>query len=95
MSEKDKATTEKNNEQEGTSRAVFSMEQQEHLKSMMAAAVAEALTAHSSKDQRSQEDVNKTSKQNDANEHKGCAQFESRDTWHGSRLPQVGVRPLC
>ena len=50
------------------------MEQQEHLKSMM----AEALTVHSSKDQRSQEDVNKTGKQNDANEHKGCARFESR-----------------
>ena len=88
MSEKDKATTEKNNEQEGTSRAVFSMEQQEHLKSMMAAAVAEALTAHSSKDQRSQEDVNKTSKQNDANEHKGLARYESRAIHRGSRLPQ-------
>ena len=71
MSEKDKATTEKNNEQEGeTSRAVFSMEQQEHLKSMMVTTVVEVLTAHSSKDQRSQEDINKTSKQNDANEHK-------------------------
>ena len=71
MSEKDKATTEKNNEQEGTSGAVFSMEQQEHLKSMMVAALVEALTTHSSKDQHRQEDVNKTSKQNDANEQKG------------------------
>ena len=53
------------------------MEQQEHLKSMIAAAVAEAMIAHSSKDQRSQEDVNKTSKQNDANEHKDRARFES------------------
>ena len=62
MSEKDKAATEKNKEQEGeTSRAVFSMEQQEHLKSMMAAAVAEALTTHSLKDQRCQEDVNRIS----------------------------------
>ena len=74
MSEKDKATTEKNKEQKGeTSGAVFSMEQQEHLKSMMVAAVAEALTVHSSKDQCSQENVNKTSEQNDVNEHKGCA----------------------
>ena len=74
MSEKDKATTEKNKEQEEeTSRAVFLMEQQEHLKSVMAAPVAEALIVHSSKDQCSQEDVNKTSKQNDANEHKGHA----------------------
>ena len=74
MSEKDKAITEKNKEQEGeTSGEVFSMEQQEHLKSMMAAAVMEALTVHSLKDQRTQEDVNKTSKQNNANKHKGCA----------------------
>ena len=74
MSEKDKATTEKNKEQEGeTSGAVFLMEQQEHLKSMMVAAVADALTTHSSKDQRSKEYVNKTSKQNDANEHRPCA----------------------
>ena len=50
MSEKDKATTEKNSEQKETSRAVFSMEQQEHLKSIMVAAVAEALTVYSSKD---------------------------------------------
>ena len=54
----------------------------------MAAAVAEALTMHCSKDQCSQEDVNKTSKQNDANEHKGRAQFESWATRRGSRLPQ-------
>ena len=94
MSEKDKATTEKNNEQEGeTSRVVFSMEQQEHLKSMMATTVAETLTAHYSKDQCSQEDVNKTSKQNDANEHKGHARFELQATWHGSRLPQGMGRP--
>ena len=72
MSEKDKAATEKNKEQEGeTSGAVFLMEQREHLKSMMVAAVVDALTAHSSKDQHSQEDVNKTSKQNDVNKHKG------------------------
>ena len=59
MSEKDKATTEKNKEQEGeTSGVVFSMEQQEHLKSMM----VEALTTHSLKDQLSQKDINKTSK---------------------------------
>ena len=93
MSEKDKATTEMNNEQERTSGAVFSMEQQEHLKSMMVAAVAEALTTHSSKDQRSQEDVNKTSKQNHANEHKGHARFKSRATQCGSRLPQGMGRP--
>ena len=70
---------------------MFSMEQQEHLKLMMeTAAVVEALTTHSSKDQRSQEDVNKTSKQNDANEHKdcACAQLKSWVTWRGSRLPQ-------
>ena len=86
---KDKATTEKNKEQEGeTSGVVFLMEQQEHLKLMMAAAVAEALTADSLKDQCSQEDINKTSKQNDANEHKGRERFMSQATWHGSRLPQ-------
>ena len=89
MSEKDKATTEKNKEQEGEkSGAVFLMEQQEHFKSIMAAAAAEALTTHFSNDQCSQEDVNKTSKQDDANDHKDCARFESRITWHGSRLPQ-------
>ena len=60
---------------------------------MMAAAVAEALTVHSSKDQRSQEDANKTSKQNDANEHKGRARFESWATRAGSRLPQGMGRP--
>ena len=40
------------------------IEQQEHLNFMMAAAVVEALTAHSSKDQLSQKDFNKTNKQN-------------------------------
>ena len=64
------------------------MEQQEHLKLIMPAAIAEALTAHFSKDQRSQKDVNKTSKQNDANEHKGCARLKSWATRRGSRLPQ-------
>ena len=74
MSEEDKATTEKNKEQKGeTSEEVFSMEQQEHLKLMMMAAVAEALTTHSSKDQLSQKNVNKTSKQNNVNGHKGLA----------------------
>ena len=57
---------------------------------MKASAVAEALTGHSLKDQCSQEDINKTSKQNNANEHKGRgrARFESWITQHGSRLPQ-------
>ena len=70
------------------------MEQQEHLKSMMAATMADALTTHSLKDQYSQEeDVNKTSKLNDANEHKGHARFELWITWRGSRLPQDMVCP--
>ena len=57
-------STEKNKEQEGeTSGVVFLREQKEHLKSMMAAAVTEARTAHSLKDQPSQNDINKTSKQ--------------------------------
>ena len=72
MSEKDKATTEKNKDQKGeTSGELFSMEQLEHLKSVMAAAVAEALTAHSLKNQLNQKDVNKTSKQSNVNGHKG------------------------
>ena len=72
MSEKDKATTE-NKEQEGeTSRVVFLMEQQEHLKSMIAATVAEALTAHSLKDQLSRMTLIRQVSKN-VNGHKGFA----------------------
>ena len=54
MSEKDKTSTQKKGE---TSGEVFSKEQQEHLKAMMAAMVAEAMAAHS-------KDQNNSDKQN-------------------------------
>ena len=56
MSEKDQASTQKKGE---TSGEVFSKEQQEHLKTMMAAVVMEAMTVHS-KDQNNSANQNAT-----------------------------------